>query len=90
MSATARAVRPTPHRLGMLFEILGELGEDPTFTYTLARVGSGEPIDRERTHHRETDGYGGLSRFLRARGIGFEAPATRDEPAPGLRERLRG
>lgn len=74
--------RPTPHRMGMLFEILDEMGEDPTFTFELVRVGGGAPIAAVDIKHAESDGYGGLSRFLRQQGIAFEAPAQRTDTAP--------
>jgi hypothetical protein len=86
----AAATKPTPHRLGMLFEILAELGEDPTFTFALARVGDPTPLERVDIDHAESDGHGGLSRFLRERKITFESPQPRsDDAAPPLVERLR-
>ncbi|HVK77359.1 MAG TPA: hypothetical protein VM734_28830 [Kofleriaceae bacterium] len=87
--ATAAAPRPTPHRIGMLFEILDEMGEDPRFTFELARVGAAAPIARDHVHHAEADGHGGLTRFLRAQGLEFVTPALRDGVAPSLVERAR-
>ncbi|MBL9020505.1 MAG: hypothetical protein JNL83_40345 [Myxococcales bacterium] len=82
--------RPTPHRLGMLFEILEEMGEDPTFTFELARVGEATPLARAEIHHAESDGHGGLSRVLTRRGVAFESPRPRTgETAPPLHERVR-
>ncbi len=89
-TATAAGPRPTPHRLGVVFEILDELGEDSTFTFTLARVGEDAPLATADIHHKDSDGYGGLTRFLRAQGIGFEMPTQRqDTLPPPLAERLR-
>lgn len=81
---------PTPHRLGMLFEILAEMGEDPTFTFALARVGDPAPFDRVDIHHAESDGHGGLTRFLRRNHIWFESPNPRaDEARPSFAQRVR-
>src|SRR3954453_11954951 len=89
-TAVAKRPRPTPHRLGMLFEILDEMGEDPTFTFALARVGNPTPIQRLYVHHAESDGHGGLTRFLYEHRIGFESPRPRaNEATPSLLERLR-
>lgn len=85
VSAAATSPRPTPHRLGMLFEILDEMGEDPTFTFALARVADVTPLDRVDIHHAESDGHGGLTRFLRQRGISFVSPTPRgSESVPSL------
>jgi hypothetical protein len=90
IAADTAAAKPTPHRLGMLFEILDEMGEDATFTFALARVGDSTPLDSVAFHHAESDGHGGLTRFLRGHGIAFEAPSSRHgEARPGLAERLR-
>lgn len=84
------AVTPTPHRLGMLFEILDEMGEDATFTFALARVGDPALLDSAVFHHAESDGHGGLTRFLRGRAIAFDPPSTRvAEAPPSLIERVR-
>lgn len=89
-AAITKRPRPTPHRLGMLFEILDEMGEDPTFTFALARVGNPTPIGSLDVHHAESDGHGGLTRFLYENRIGFESPRPRaNESAPSLAERLR-
>lgn len=90
MSAAAAAPRPTPHRLGQLFEILDEMGEDPTFTFAVSRVDAARPEHTVEIHHGESDGHGGLSRFLRGQGIAFDSPAMRGgSVAPSLVERLR-
>lgn len=87
---TAGAARPTPHRIGMLFEILDEMGEDATFTFALARVGDPVLLDSVVFHHAESDGHGGLTRFLRGRGIAFDPPSARaDDARPSLIERVR-
>lgn len=84
------ATTPTPHRLGMLFEILAELGEDPTFTFARARVGDPAPLERVDIDHAESDGHGGLTRFLQHHRISFESPAPRaGETAPSFAERVR-
>lgn len=89
-ASVAAPPRSTPHRLGMLFEILDEMGEDPTFTFALARVGDPTPLERVDIHHAESDGHGGLTRFLQQRGISFDSPRPRvDEVAPRLAERMR-
>jgi len=89
VSTTTAVPKPTPHRVGMLFEILDEMGEDPTFTFELARVGAATPFARMDVHHAESDGHGGISRFLRDQGIDFESPHQRIGAAPALLERLR-
>ncbi len=90
MTATAAAPRPTPHRLGMVFEILDEMGEDSTFTFTMKRVGQDASLATTDIHHKDSDGYGGLTRFLRAQQIAFEMPTQREHTRPPpLAERLR-
>lgn len=80
----------TRDRLGTLFEIIGEMGEDPRFTFTLARVGADAPLVSMDISHAESDGFGGMSRFLRREGIAFTSPAQRTDAAPpSWRERLR-
>lgn len=81
---------PTPHRLGMLFEILAEMGEDPTFTFALARVGDPAPLHRADIDHAESDGHGGLTRFLQQHRISFVSPRPRaNDAAPPFAERVR-
>ncbi|HEY5952313.1 MAG TPA: hypothetical protein VIV40_42740 [Kofleriaceae bacterium] len=90
--ATAPSVAPktTPHRLGMLFEILAEMGEDPRFTFALAKVGDPTPLESVDIDHAESDGHGGLTRFLNQRGISFESPRPREaDVAPPFVERVR-
>ena len=66
------------------------MGEDPTFTFALSRVGTAPPVARTDIHHAESDGRGGLTRFLRQQGIAFESPRSRvDEAAPTFFERVR-
>ncbi len=97
MTTAATALAPatvarkaTPHRLGMLFEILDEMGENPTFTFALSRVGDAVPLARADIHHAESDGRGGLTRFLRQHDIRFEPPASRaDGGVPPFFERVR-
>jgi hypothetical protein len=80
-------LRPTPHRVGKLFEVLAEQGEDMRFRIGLARVGAEDSYDDHRAHHKDVDGYGAVVSLFRAREIEFEAPAGRSEPAPSLRRR---
>lgn len=87
-------IAATPHRMGMLFEIIEALGEDPRFTFTLQRVDAAQPhaspIASMEISHAESDGYGGMSRFLRREGVEFVAPAQREDTAPpSWRERVR-
>jgi hypothetical protein len=85
LSATITA---TPHRIGKLFEILTEHGEDMHFRWLLTRDG-GAAVAEAQVHHKDADGYGSLVTFLRANGIAFEAPKGRPEVAPPpMRERI--
>ncbi len=84
------ANKPLAHRLGMLFEILDEMGENPTFTFALSRLGDATPLARADIHHAESDGRGGLTRFLRQHDIRFESPPSRaDSAVPSFIERVR-
>jgi hypothetical protein len=86
----ASVVKPTPHRLGKLFEILAEKGEDMRFRCVLQRVSGGEPVGEWVMHHKDVDGYGSVVTFLRAQGIAFAAPNGRPETQPpSLPERVR-
>jgi hypothetical protein len=58
-----------------LFEIVEEMGEDVRFTFTLGD----KSMD---ISHAESDGFGGMLRFLRREGIAFTAPAQRTDTAP--------
>jgi hypothetical protein len=89
-SVAAAPPKVTPHRLGVLFEILDEMGENPRFLFALSKLGVAEPLAQAEIHHRESDGYGGLTRFLRDQGVRFEAPTFRgDTRPPPLLERVR-
>ena len=80
----------TTDRIGMVFELLEELGEDPRFQFSLRQVASVEPMATLTISHAECDGFGAMSRLLRREGIAYVAPAQRaDAPAPSWRERLR-
>jgi hypothetical protein len=77
-------------RVGVLFEILDAMGEDTRFRFTLERVGGGAPLASLDLPHAESDGQGGLSRFLRRHEIAFTAPSLRRETAPPpWRDRVR-
>jgi hypothetical protein len=80
--------RVVPHRIGKLFDVLTEQGEDMRFRIGLARLGEDEAYDNHHAHHKDVDGYGAVVTMFRARGVAFEAPTGRAEPPPPLGRRF--